>query len=447
MATMDAPTFPSPAPSGGRDVWERWLGAWNAVFAGSLVLTTLAAVTSGDVTGSGLIVTAGLLALLAAGYVALFVVRRPWTTPGSVAIVYLVLAGLVFAALLRQSTAYFWLQPIMFSQVFWLLDTRRAIPLVAYYVAIVVQFSIELDGRPLGEQLPDLIGPVISIVFFVILSAFIGAIIRQSEDRRELIERLDATRRELAERERGQAVLEERERMSRELHDTLAQDLVGIVTHLQAADAASEAGEAARHRQEAARMAHEGLAETRRLVWALRPAELEGASLAESLERAIDRWRSTSGIRASLTVAGEVRALHPDVEVTLLRTAQESLANAARHAGAQEVVVSLSYLGDVVTLDVHDDGVGFDPGARADGAAGVGAAVGAAPGVGAGVGAGAWGNAETAAGDDGGPGGLGLGLRGMRERVERLGGSVAIESAPGEGTTIGVSLPTVVGST
>ena len=155
-------------------------------------------------------------------------------------------------------------------------------------------------------------------------------------------------------------------------------------------------------------MAHEGLAETRRLVWALRPIALEGGSLAESLERALDRWRATTGGRATLTVTGDVGALHPDVEVTLLRTAQESLANAARHSGAREVTVSLSYLGDVVTLDVHDDGVGIEPGAR--------------------------------------PGGLGLGLRGMRERVERLGGSVAIESAPGEGTTIGVSLPTAAGS-
>jgi signal transduction histidine kinase len=91
--------------------------------------------------------------------------------------------------------------------------------------------------------------------------------------------------------------------------------------------------------------------------------------------------------------------------VTLLRTAQEALANAARHASASEVTLTLSYLGDVVTLDVHDDGSGFDP-ARPTPAEG-----------------------------------RGLGLVGMRERAERLGGNLAVESALGEGTTLGVTLP------
>ncbi|HEX6868005.1 MAG TPA: sensor histidine kinase, partial [Candidatus Limnocylindrales bacterium] len=230
-------------------------------------------------------------------------------------------------------------------------------------------------------------------------------------ERASLIRQLEAAQRELAEREREAGVLAERTRMSRELHDTLAQDLVGVVTHLQAADAAAETGqtsEAARHRDEAARMARDGLAETRRLVWALRPADLEGTTLVESLERTLERWRSTSGLRGTLTVTGAVRDLHPDVEVTLLRGAQEGLTNAARHGSATQVTVTLSYLDDTVTLDVHDDGVGFDPDAVTP--------VTSRPGT-------------------------GLGLRGMRERAERLGGAVAIESAPGEGTTVGLSLP------
>jgi signal transduction histidine kinase len=402
-------------PTGGRDVWERWLVAWHALFVASLVFTTASALAQGDLTGSRPAVTAVILAALSIGYWLIFVRQRPWLTSGRVAVVYLLVVAALYAVLLRQSTAYFWLQPIIFSQVFWLTDVKRAIPLAALIWFIVVQYSVDLSGRPVGEQLGELIGPAIAIAFFVIFGAWIGAIVRQSEDRRELLERLAATRAELAERERETAVLEERERLSRELHDTLAQDLVSVVTHLQAADAAADPAAAAHHRAEAARMAHEGITETRRLVWALRPIALEEGTLVESLERTVERWRVANGVRATLTVTGEARPLHPDVEVALLRALQEGLANAARHAQAAEVNVTLSYLGDVVTLDVHDDGRGFDPGAAPAGSAATSEPV-AAPGA-------------------------GLGLRGMRERVERLGGSVAVESAPGEGTTVGVSLP------
>lgn len=405
----DPPGSPAPSsPPAGRDITERWLGAWHAVFGASLVLVTASAAVGGDLRDAEPLVVGGLLALLVAGYWSIFVRQRPWDVPGRVAVLYLVAMALVYAVLLRQSTTYFWLQPVMFSQVFWLADGRRVVPLAALYAAVVLQYTAELDGRPLAAQAGDLLGPIISIAFFVLLGAWIGAIIRQSEERRELIERLAAAQTALAERERETAVLAERERLSRELHDTLAQDLVSVVTHLQAADATSDPEAARHHRAEAARMAHEGIAETRRLVWALRPIALEEGTFVESLGRTIERWSTANGVRAALTVTGTGRSLHPDVEVALLRAAQEGLANAARHATPSEVTVSLSYLGDVVTLDVHDDGRGFDPGLTG-------------------------GAATSEVG--------GLGLLGMRERVERLGGSLAIESAPGEGTTVGVSLP------
>lgn len=429
MAAMATPTDGS--PSTGRDVWERWLVAWHALFVASLVFTTASALVQGDLVGARPVVAAVVIAALAVGYWLVFVRQRPWLVGGPATIGYLLVVAALYAVLLRQSTAYFWLQPVMFSQVFWLTDTKRAIPLAALVGVIVLQYSAELSGRPLGSQLGDLVGPAISIAFFVVMGAWIGAIIRQSEERRELIERLAATRAELAERDRATAVLEERERLSRELHDTLAQDLVSVVTHLQAADAASDPTLAAHHRAEAARMAHEGIAETRRLVWALRPIALEEGTLVGSLERTVDRWRVANGVHAVLTVTGHVRPLHADVEVALLRTAQEGLANAARHAAATEVTVTLSYLGDVVTLDVHDDGRGFATDLPADLPADLASGQAAE---------------RTDPGSPGGaPGGAlpgrGLGLLGMRERVERLGGSVAVESAPGEGTTIAVTLP------
>jgi signal transduction histidine kinase len=113
-------------------------------------------------------------------------------------------------------------------------------------------------------------------------------------------------------------------------------------------------------------------------------------------------------VTAEVRTTGEAHALHPEVEVTLLRVAQEALANVAKHAGASRVWITLSYMGDVVTLDVRDDGTGFDP-------------------------------ALTPRGDAGG----GFGLIAMRQRVQRLAGQLEIESEPGVGTVVSASLPAI----
>ncbi|MDQ3128357.1 MAG: sensor histidine kinase [Chloroflexota bacterium] len=421
----DPTTDPARPASDGRDSWERLLPLWHAVVAAGLSLTTFTAWIQGDLAGARLLAALGVVALLGVGYGLMFVRHTPGEQGLARSAVYLLGWAAAYALLIRLSPAYFWLQPILFSQVFFLVPIRATIVFVALFVAITLQVQVELEGGLAGADLPELIGPVLTIAFFVLLSTWIGKIIEESGERRELIARLESTRRELAERERTTGILEERERMSRELHDTLAQDLIGIVTHLQAADGATDEAVAARHRTEAARMAHEGLAETRRLVWALRPASLEDGTLVESLDRTIERWRRSTGLRATLTVTGESRSLHPDVEIALLRSAQEGLTNAARHAAPRQVTVSLSYVGDVVTLDIHDDGKGFDPAIVPMAGRPRAVAV----------------RAEARRGEQGDRAGLGLGLLGMRERAERLGGSVAIESAPGEGTTLGVTLP------
>jgi signal transduction histidine kinase len=124
------------------------------------------------------------------------------------------------------------------------------------------------------------------------------------------------------------------------------------------------------------------------------------------LEGVVRRWSADTGIPASTTVTGEAFGLHPEGEVTLLRSAQEALANVRRHAGASQVQVTLSYLPDLVMLDVRDDGVGMDPAAlprrHVEG---------------------------------------GFGLEAMRQRAERAGGRLTVESTPGEGTAIAVALP------
>jgi signal transduction histidine kinase len=209
---------------------------------------------------------------------------------------------------------------------------------------------------------------------------------------------------------RQAAVFEERQRLAREIHDTLAQDLAGIVVHLEAAEEALPpgSGPTQQHIDQAKSVAREGLGQARQLVWALRPDILNGAPLSTALERATAGWTQETAIPAQYIVTGAETALPPDTQVTLLRTLQEALSNVHKHARAQQVTVTLSFMEDVVALDVQDDGQGFDP-RSAHGP----------PTAGAG----------------------GFGLTAMRERVEQLGGTFSIESAPGEGTTLVVEIP------
>jgi signal transduction histidine kinase len=173
--------------------------------------------------------------------------------------------------------------------------------------------------------------------------------------------------------------------------------------HLEAAEAAQPVGAepVGTHVSRARETARAGLREARRLVLALRPEPLEDASLPEALRRVAAHWAEETGVTAVVTVTGEPAALHPEAEVTLLRAAQEALTNVRKHARAQRVNLTLSYMGDQVTLDVQDDGAGFDPTAPANG----------------------------------------VGLAAMRERAAQLGGTVSVESRPGGGTTVAVSIP------
>src|ERR1700733_7354306 len=166
---------------------------------------------------------------------------------------------------------------------------------------------------------------------------------------------------------REAGVQDERQRMAREIHDTLAQGLTGLLTHLQAAEQAADeqaADEPAgwrRHFDAATRLARESLSEARRSVEALRPESLELARLSEALSEVAGRWSSLHGIPVQVTTTGTARTMPPEPEFALLRTAQEALANVARHARATRVGVTLSYMEHQVALDVRDDGQGFAP--------------------------------------------------------------------------------------
>ncbi len=150
--------------------------------------------------------------------------------------------------------------------------------------------------------------------------------------------------------------------MAGEIHDTLAQGLTGIVAQLEALEHAhNRGGDWRRHLDTAAQLARESLSEARRSVRAVGPQALEDARLPDAIAEVARRWSGINGIEAEVMTTGTARPMHPDVEVTLLRAAQEALANVGRHARASRVGLTLSYMEDVVTLDVRDDGVGFTP--------------------------------------------------------------------------------------
>jgi signal transduction histidine kinase len=244
---------------------------------------------------------------------------------------------------------------------------------------------------------------------------------RALEEVNEANRRLEATLAEnaglheqLVTQAREAGVLDERQRMAREIHDTLAQGLTGIITQLQAAEQASEdpAGWR-RHFEAATRLARESLTEARRSVDALRPEPLQTARLSEALAGVAERWSALHGVPVQVKTTGTARPMPPEAEFTLLRAAQEALANVARHAEATRVGLTLSYLEDEVALDVRDDGRGFDPAEPAQG--------------------------RPRANGNGLSGGFGLVA--MRQRVESLAGTLQIESEPGAGTAISACVP------
>jgi len=203
---------------------------------------------------------------------------------------------------------------------------------------------------------------------------------------------------------REMAVLEERNRMAREIHDTLAQGFTGIVLQLEAAEQAlgEDVTDAQVHLDRARRLARESLTEARRSVWALRPQTLEQLSLTKTLRQEVRKFIHESGVKANFNTSGKRRVLLPDVENALLRICQESLTNVKKHAQASQVEVNLAFEEKAVRLKIQDNGIGFNP--------------------------------EILTKNR-------FGLISMRERARLLGGSIEIRGEKGQGTYLEVTIP------
>jgi signal transduction histidine kinase len=235
-----------------------------------------------------------------------------------------------------------------------------------------------------------------------------------AEERRQALEQLelameenDGLHAQLVTQAREAGVLDERQRMAREIHDTIAQGLTGVITQIEAVHQAwDDEADVRRRLDMASELARQSLAEARRSVQAIRPAQLDDSRLPEALGDVATRWSEINGVPVQVRSTGDRRPLPPEVEVTLLRSAQEGLANVAKHAGASRVGLTLSFMDGSISLDICDDGAGFDP-------------------------------AETIQAAS-------FGLAAMRQRVEHVNGVMHIESEAGEGTAISVRIPAVL---
>jgi signal transduction histidine kinase len=305
-----------------------------------------------------------------------------------------------------------------------LLDRAASLSL-AFLATLLVAAVAWLEMSGLGPG-PDLsppfiaaIGPYLAVGFWVglfwtiaaLTSLLTGSLQSALKDARAQAQALSALSAQLEERvaeqterlldqEREAATLEERARLARDIHDTLAQGLTGIVVQLGAAQRALSAapGDAPQHLELAHRLARESLAEARRSVWNLRAPALERADLADAL-RGLASRPLPSGAAVRFEQRGEAWPLPPDVESALLRVCQEALANVSKHAEASEASVALTFSSDAVRLEVRDDGAGFPPDLLGQ----------PAP-------SGPWGS---------------FGLLGMRERMHGLGGELVLTNDAG----------------
>ncbi|MGW6866907.1 sensor histidine kinase [Streptomyces sp. NPDC054901] len=307
----------------------------------------------------------------------------------------LVVATWVVLVVLAPSFA--WCAVPLFFTALRTLPPRAAIVLVALLTAFVVAAQVRLSTTfdPNLFLAPPAVAALATAVFVHME--------RQTQAQRALIDDLIRTRRELAATERREGTLAERQRLSMEIHDTLAQHLSSQQMLLQAADRTweSDPGTARAHVRTATDITARGLAEARRLVHDLAPPELEnGAGLADAL-RALD---AGPDIAVRFHLEGTAAPLPDRAESALLRIAQGALSNIREHSGARTAALTLSFLGDQVVLDIADDGDGFTE--------------------------------PRSAGPD-----RGHGLPAIRARVRQLGGTLTIESTPGEGTVLSASIP------
>lgn len=325
------------------------------------------------------------------------------------------LAGLalIWVGTVAVSAEFVWLAFPLWLLAGFILRLPWAIGFSAVILIVVVGAPLMHTG---STTYANVIGPLVGGVFAFGISRGYLELVRDGRERRRLIASLVAAQEETAQlqdelartqRESGAGI--ERVRVSRDIHDTVAQSLSSIGMLARAAQTAPP-GEMPAALGQIDQLARDGLVDARRIVNAMTPAELEGSALGDALRRMLAKLQEETSIRTDLHIDESLPALSMAAEVALLRTAQSALANVRLHAGATRVVITIADAGDSIRLDIVDDGTGFD--------------------------ATGW-----AARRPRRPDGSGYGLRAMRARLRELGGDLDVESAPGDGVALSASVP------
>lgn len=397
--------------------------ALHTGFATLLVVGVVRLLAPGSA-GSFPLLWAGVALLLAGVYLTgtvlehRFAAGRTTFDPRRHGIQWLAAVTALWALLLMGSAEFAWLAfPLFFLHVH-LLPRPAALLTIALMTAAVIASQWSASGEPV-PHVAAVVGPLFGAVFAVITGLAYVALYREAENQRRAADELRRTRQELAASQHEAGVLAERERLAREIHDTLAQGLSSIVLLARAAEkslADGDRGTAASRVALMQQTAADNLAEARSFVRGLSSPQLHETTLVEALRRLCENTESGAAargmpLRCRLEVDGDPVELPQPYRVTLLRAAQASLANVRDHARASTAVVTLTFLGTEVTMDIYDDGIGFDP------------------------------SLAVRAAHDGGADGSGFGLRSLQQRVNSLHGSLELEAAPGEGAVVAIRLP------
>jgi signal transduction histidine kinase len=444
---------PPPVASLGEPAWEAF---YALVYVASTILVESAHLTPGSRVAASLALAAMVPWYLFLGRPIMRLDEETWlrVVTGWRGPVYLTGIIALFAVAQHANPDAWFLAFSLSSQCFQMATPIRRAMVYVIVLNVIGGLMIVLDSDT-AQNVATAIGTALfAIAFAVVYSRWMARVIDQSRERAALIAQLESAQAELAAAYHETGVHAERQRLAAEIHDTLAQGFLSIVTLIQAAQAsradtgsgvtgpgqAAEAGDAgagpsgpelggaAPDRTDpvgdyldlVVATARENLAEARGLIAALAPASLDDVGLAGAVARATHATGKAAGIEATCAAEGTGRPLPTATEVVLLRVCQEALANVRKHAAATRVEVRLRYTPGVVELAVTDNGRGFAAVQKAGAAS-------------------AWADATWVAGGSGGF--RGFGLRSMEERLRQVGGTLSVATATGAGTTIRAEIP------
>ena len=380
------------------EVWEQWDWVWHFSAYGLLLLNVIFVYSSEPrITNfSFFLILSALLGLWYIPFVNLSTLRI-WDHPKRGAL-YLVPGWAIWAGLLSLTADSLLLIGIFFPLVFSRFPIRWATGITFFQTLGLYFLYIML--YPTEDWLIILMIVFGLLIILTIIGAFISSIIIQSTDRQRLIDELTRSRANLMRVEREAGRLTERQRLARDIHDTLAQHFTSIIMHLAATKYSNPESLQSEVRQ-AEEAARQGLAEIRRIVWDMQPEQIEKASLVEAVEELAARWSAENNVLVKMNVTGTPRSIPSSAETALLRISQEAMHNISKYAQAKNVNITFSFMEDMFAMDIADDGLGFEPSKIKNG----------------------------------------FGMKTMRDRAEELSGTLTIESERGVGTAIAVSIP------